>query len=862
VNIDLISESAWTSVIDGTRNVQFDFLALQLFLVNLRNRLQAKEISTQDCIRQLKTFCTKFSRLPMAEKDFNKIANPEQPMTSRLLDPKETARRITAGQSLMLAGEEQLLSTLPPGNWIGGTIPYFMTSDGGCLCKDKIFVTEFPGEFQASTHRYAASELPGLYQDAEEGAVSFVILPANSPAHTEFALHAPRYAGFALHPLVGWIAGIDLEMLGKAAPKVFCGGPQPLGDAAAVMRMKLPADRLAQINIINLFQPGNGDTICFPTSGFSATTAVINGKEHNLAEYLQRIKADTRLPLVANYCGAMVNVSLKSMDPQNGRVEFFAPVVSGIEYRLAIPVIDYVSEFEARLKELSPDSVLFSCNCILNYLHSKLAGHRTGALVGPVTFGEIAFQLLNQTLVYIEIVKVASSEPRRANAELNATILELSAAHEEIQASERRFRTLSESAPMGIFLTDAAGRVLYDNRCCQKLSGVSIEDAIAGAWMQSIHPNDLPRVTAALKDSEREGRDFDHEFRIVGSDGKVCWVHSRSTLLRSETGEITGRVGTLEDITERKEAETQLARVNQELIRASREAGIAEVATGVLHNVKNVINSINISAGVISEQLHRSKSSNLTKVTALLREHAGDLGSFITEDPHGKLLPGYLEQLDERLAAERAALLGELQTFETNVQHIKEIVRMQQDYSKLGGTSEKAKPVDLMEDSLRIVAAGLARHGIQVVRENDANLPEITVEKHKVLQILVNFIRNAKHACQASDRPDKKLVLQVANGGEFIQFAVRDNGIGISPENLNRLFEHGFTTKKEGHGFGLHSAALAVRQLGGDIQAHSGGVGKGATFSLKLPLCRPASKQLAPDEAQGKTPPPSASAVS
>lgn len=208
MNMDLISENAWTSVIHGTRHVQFEFLALQLFFVNLRNRLQAKEISTQDCIRELKTFYTKFSGLPMTEKDFQKIANLEQTMTSRLLDPEETARRIAAGQSLMLAGEEQLLAALPPGNWIGGTIPYFMAGDGGCLCKDKIFVTEIPGEFQAATHTYAASELPGLYHDAGEGTVSFIILPANSPAHTEFALHAPRYADFALHPLVGWIQGL------------------------------------------------------------------------------------------------------------------------------------------------------------------------------------------------------------------------------------------------------------------------------------------------------------------------------------------------------------------------------------------------------------------------------------------------------------------------------------------------------------------------------------------------------------------------------------------------------------------------------------------------------------------------------
>ena len=328
-------------------------------------------------------------------------------MTNRLLDPKETARRITAGQNLLLAGEEKLLAALPPGNWIGGTIPYFMAHEGGCLCHDKIFVTEIPGEFKAVTRRYAKADLPGIYQDTDEHTVSFVILPADSPAHTEFALNAPRYAGFAMHPLVGWIAGLDLALLGKATPKVFCGGPEPLGDAAAVMRVKLPADRLAQINIINLFQPGQGDTICFPATGFSATTAVINGQEQNLADYFQRIKADTRLPLVANYCGAMVNVSLKNVDAKTGRVDFYAPVVAGIEYHQASPIQDYVSEFEARLKKLSPDQALFSCNCILNYLYSQLDGRRTGAFVGPVTFGEIAFQLLNQTLVYIEIIKVA-----------------------------------------------------------------------------------------------------------------------------------------------------------------------------------------------------------------------------------------------------------------------------------------------------------------------------------------------------------------------------------------------------------------------------------------------------------------------
>ena len=221
MNVELISESAWTSVIEGTRSIQFEFLALQLFLVNLRNRLHAREISTQDCILELKSFYRKFSRLPMAEKDFNKIANRGENLTGRLLDPAETARRIMAGESLILAGEEDLLAALPPGNWIGGTIPYFMARDGGCLCKDKIFVTEIPGEFHAATRRYAASELPGIYRDAGEDAVSFVILPQGSPAHTEFALRAPHTP---VSPCTRWWAGspaLIWRMWAKRCPKFF-----------------------------------------------------------------------------------------------------------------------------------------------------------------------------------------------------------------------------------------------------------------------------------------------------------------------------------------------------------------------------------------------------------------------------------------------------------------------------------------------------------------------------------------------------------------------------------------------------------------------------------------------------------------
>jgi signal transduction histidine kinase len=137
-------------------------------------------------------------------------------------------------------------------------------------------------------------------------------------------------------------------------------------------------------------------------------------------------------------------------------------------------------------------------------------------------------------------------------------------------------------------------------------------------------------------------------------------------------------------------------------------------------------------------------------------------------------------------------------------------------------------------------AGALARHQLQLMRDYAADVPEILVEKHKVLQILVNLIRNAKYACEESDTPDKLLTVRIINGDNRVRITVEDNGVGIPPENLARIFSHGFTTRKNGHGFGLHSGALAAQELGGCLTALSEGPGRGATFTLELPA-QPAS---------------------
>jgi signal transduction histidine kinase len=256
------------------------------------------------------------------------------------------------------------------------------------------------------------------------------------------------------------------------------------------------------------------------------------------------------------------------------------------------------------------------------------------------------------------------------------------------------------------------------------------------------------------------------------------------------------------------------------------------VATSVLHNVGNVLNSVNVSAAMVAGQVRQSKAGQLAKAAALLQAHADKLAA----DPKAHQLPGYLTQLAQHLAAEQTQMLGELDSLTQNIEHIKQIVAMQQSYATASGVVESVPIKDLVEDALRMNTAALTRHAVQVVREF-GEVPPLTVDKHKVLQILVNLIRNAKYALDESGRADKRLTLRVGmNGDPFVHIAVSDNGVGIPAENLTRIFQHGFTTRKDGHGFGLHSGALAAQEMGGRLTVHSEGLGHGAAFTLELPV--------------------------
>jgi DNA-binding LacI/PurR family transcriptional regulator/signal transduction histidine kinase len=283
-----------------------------------------------------------------------------------------------------------------------------------------------------------------------------------------------------------------------------------------------------------------------------------------------------------------------------------------------------------------------------------------------------------------------------------------------------------------------------------------------------------------------------------------------------------------------EEANAELKKIQAEMIETSRLAGMSEVATGILHNVGNVLNSVNVSATLVADQIRHSKVANVGRVSELLLAHEHDLAAFLSVDPKGRMISPYLAGLSETLTAERAAAVAELESLRKNVDHIKEIVAMQQSYAKTSGVSESIAITDLIEDALRINAGSLLRHDIHVVRDYQARLV-VSLEKHKVLQVLVNLMQNAKQACDESGRPDKQITLRTTATESSVSIAVIDNGVGIPQENLTRIFSHGFTTRKNGHGFGLHSGALTAKDIGGTLTGHSAGPGKGAMFILVLP---------------------------
>jgi PAS domain S-box-containing protein len=403
------------------------------------------------------------------------------------------------------------------------------------------------------------------------------------------------------------------------------------------------------------------------------------------------------------------------------------------------------------------------------------------------------------------------------------------------------YHSLIEHLPICIFRKDRENRFVYVNARFCRLKGLPAEKILGRT------PSDISSTELATKAKDHHdvilntGKSVELEETYPQPDGSKKYFQVVKSPVFGDDGSIIGSQGMLLDITGMKEAEARLEAAHRQLVETSRLAGMAEVATSVLHNVGNVLNSVNISGSLIGERLKKSKIGSLAKVAVLFQEHTADLPGFFANDPRGRQLPGYVTELSAHLAREQEEVLKELSSLSANIEHIKEIVTMQQSYARVAGVTESLPVAELVEDALRMNAAAMERHQVTVVQDYHAT-PLIDVDKHKVLQILVNLMRNAKYALDEAQRPDKRMIVRIESAAERVRISIIDNGIGVPQENLARIFQHGFTTRKDGHGFGLHSGAITAKEMGGSLTCHSDGKMTGARFTLELPVRPPKGK--------------------
>jgi PAS domain S-box-containing protein len=423
---------------------------------------------------------------------------------------------------------------------------------------------------------------------------------------------------------------------------------------------------------------------------------------------------------------------------------------------------------------------------------------------------------------------------------------ELLERNRQLSQAEIKYRSIFEHATEGIFQVAPDGRVISANPALACILGyespAELETAVQDFGRQIyVNPARWDELVAGMA---RQGTISQLESQARRKDGSVIWISETSRMVVTGDGaaaKLSHYEGTVRDVTLRRHAEDERKELQDRLFSLSRQAGMAEVASSVLHNVGNVLNSVNVAVTIATKRLQKSPVEHLINIVSLLKAHEGDLGPFLTADAKGRLVPAFLASVVEMLSGEQQFLLKEMGQLARNLEHIKQVVNLQQSYARRPEMKEDVNLHALIDEALELAAAGGERSPIAVERQF-GDLPEIMTDKHQVLQILLNLLTNARHSVAASEQSRKHILvrsrLDQAEAAGFAVVEVKDNGLGMDPAVLAQLFTHGFTTKIDGHGFGLHASANAAKHLGGFLTAHSDGPGKGAAFCLKLPLQR------------------------
>src|SRR5882724_10396924 len=355
------------------------------------------------------------------------------------------------------------------------------------------------------------------------------------------------------------------------------------------------------------------------------------------------------------------------------------------------------------------------------------------------------------------------------------------------------------------------------------------------ALLAMIHPDDASAALATIRTALSESRKICAlRVRIALTGGDTVYLQGHARLSCDGQGQLERVLGVCWDVTEQVRQEGRRLELQTQLRDVSRHAGMAEVATGVLHNVGNVLNSLGVSATLVLATVRDSRVGNVQRVAQLLTEQGDRLGEFLQNDPRGREVRSYLADLGDHLCAENRRLEADMQALVVHVEHIGKIVAAQQSYARRGGVTEEVDVEELIDNA---IALNFTECTDVTIRRDYQIAPRVTRDRHKLIQILGNLLTNARHALRDQAQGQRVLTVRIrASMSDSFAVDVEDSGTGIESGVLPHLFEFGFTTKKDGHGFGLHASANLAKEVGGELSGHSDGPGRGARFSLRVPL--------------------------
>jgi PAS domain S-box-containing protein len=391
-------------------------------------------------------------------------------------------------------------------------------------------------------------------------------------------------------------------------------------------------------------------------------------------------------------------------------------------------------------------------------------------------------------------------------------------------------RRILEATPGYVVVYDLDLRLRFINRIDPAYRP---EDVIGASIEAFTTPEEVERFRELCEQVRQQGSPREVVSTVDHPDGARHWYVTRVMPLKDKQGVLLGFVTMATEITAQKRAELELERTRGDLVSASQRAGMGEMATGVLHNVGNVINSVNVSAASLRQELSSTHVEILARTIKLCEEQGEALPTFLTRDPRGQRVLALLSRVTQQIVDERRRFRTEVQRMIEHVNMIRSTVEVQQSLAKTGSLLEEALAQDLVERTLSMFRLDFETIRIRTEVEVEPGL-RLQLDKQGTLQILINLIRNAIEAMTLVQGP-RRLRIRVHASDGYVSFAVEDNGCGIAPENLDYVFRHGFTTKKTGHGFGLHASTMAAKAMGGSLRAESEGLGRGARFILSLP---------------------------